>query len=123
MTILQIAKQEDFVQEGYWSVGLIEFIYITPLLHEKSAKRPPIHWYKESFRKPPVFRRDDHGQWCDLLLDFEPRLKQSGGTVKNITAKGYTSENNRLYPAGHSSGSYVFDLKNACFKELFYVIK
>ena len=81
---------------------------------------------REIFERRPAFADSldiDHPDWCELLLDFEPRLKESGATIKNITAKGYTSENNRLYPAGHSSGSYVFDLRNDCFRELFYVIK
>lgn len=107
-------EQRYFVRpmEGIWVTRF------SKLREFETSEKPPIHWYKESFRKPKIYQQKDHALWCEKLLNFEPRLKQSAGRVKNITANSYTSENGSFYPTGHSSGSYVFDLQNEVFKEL-----
>jgi hypothetical protein len=77
--------------------------------HERS-EFPPIHWYKESFRQPPL--HPAHTPWAQQLFNFEPRLQQPDQQIKNISAKGvlYPPQQTMGYPAGQSSCSYVFDL-------------
>ncbi|MGR5503529.1 hypothetical protein ACQKP3_22600 [Vibrio sp. DNB22_10_4] len=81
----------------------------------------PIHWYKEEFRKPPEYSRDEpeHKAWYDYLENFEPRLvNPTTNKLKNITSKGYDKDT--LYTKGDSSGSYVFDLRNPMFQRLYW---
>jgi len=93
-------------------------------LREHELKSPPpIHWYKEPFRKPPEYSVSDeqHNAWVNELINFEPRLlDHNSHSVKNITSKGYSNDKNQLYTSGHSSCSYVFDLSNSdVFTELY----
>jgi hypothetical protein len=93
-------------------------------LREHELKSPPpIHWYKESFRKPPTYLISDeqHSRWSNELISFEPRLiENSGQHIRNITSKGYTNNKEQLYTSGHSYCSYVFDLSNTdVFTELY----
>lgn len=83
---------------------------------------PPIHWYKEKFRQPPEYSKEEvtHNAWVQELLAFEPRLlNPSKSKVKNITSNGYYLNNGALYTRGHSSCSYVFNLAKQPFKELY----
>ena len=84
---------------------------------------PPIHWYKEPFRKPPEYSISEkqHCAWVNELIEFEPRLLDHGNQlVKNISSKGYSNDKKQRYTSGHSSCSYVFDLSNRdVFTELY----
>ena len=92
---------------------------------ETSASPPGIHWYREKFRMPPTYQADDMKDpqtkaWCDELLRFEPRLKE-GNSMKNVSSKGFMERQGTLYTAGHSSGSYVFDLSdNELFEPIYF---
>lgn len=81
---------------------------------------PPIHWYKEEFRQPKFLDNNDtHGR---ELAIFDSRLIQ-GDMIKGITSQGYTRDPKTgiIYPSGHSSCSYVFDLNNTnIFDRLIY---
>jgi len=84
---------------------------------------PPIHWYNSSFRQSRIFRREEEKEWCDELVSFDRRLSISGGRVKNLTATGFMKVGSETVPTGHSSGSYVFDLKDdSIFDEIFFKI-
>ena len=83
---------------------------------ETSANPPGIHWYREKFRLPPTYQIDKINDlqtkaWCDELREFEPRLEQDN-SMKNVSSKGFMERQGTLYTAGHSSGSYVFDLSD-----------
>ena len=91
---------------------------------EKSNNPPGIHWYKEKFRQPPSYDLSadldtETKKWCDEVVAFEPRLKE-GEHVKNITSKGFMTNEVRQYTAGQSSGSYVFDLSDETLFERVY---
>lgn len=88
-------------------------------LEEKSP--PPIHWYNEPFRHPPIYSSGQEEEWCRRLIQFDCRLEENGYT-KNITSRGYMkAESGEMFPAGHSSASYVFDLNNeSVFQRLVY---
>jgi hypothetical protein len=95
---------------------------------ELSNSPPEIHWYKEHFRKPPKFAPGDSDPdtalWCEQLSAFEPRLKSEDGSIYNITSKGFMRSGDGLYPAGHSSGSHVFDLSDVgVFTPLYHEMK
>lgn len=81
---------------------------------EESSRPPGIHWYNAHFRRPPQYSPGNRAtaDWCRSLLEFEPRLRVSGGDVKNISSRGFIEQNGRRYPSGHSSCSYVFDLSD-----------
>jgi hypothetical protein len=88
----------------------------------ETGDRPPaIHWYNASFRQPPLYKVGQESEWTRLLADFEPRLRQEDGIVKNITSNGYMISEGVSYPAGQSSGSYVFNLSDkSIFEEIYY---
>ena len=88
---------------------------------EKSKNPPSIHWYHDRFRHPPEYdprhiTKDSIKQWCNELIEFEPRLLKSNGKISNITSDSFFERDGVTYPTGHSSASYVFDLLN---KEIF----
>ena len=85
---------------------------------EKSNNPPSIHWYHDRFRHPKEYdpNQSHLKDWCDELINFEPRLLKSNGRVINITSDGFFEREGVTYPTGHSSASYVFDLMN---QELF----
>ena len=90
---------------------------------EKNRKDVSIHWYKESFRKPPFF--DPNDSWAQELLDFEPRLLIDE-KVKNITSQGFyiPTGQDSTFPTGQSSGSYVLDLSNkSLFENIYFWMK
>ncbi len=99
---------------GIWKVQFSD------LRKFEQLNKAPIHWYNEKFRHPPIYSSNDplHKQWVDALTIFEPRLSKDGD-VKSIASNGYTNVNGELYTAGHSSGSYVFDLNNPIFECLY----
>lgn len=101
---------------GIWKVKFSE------LRNFERSNHPPIHWYNEKFRQPPVYDvrniTDEEKKWVDELVKFEPRLSQNG-VVKGIASRGYTKSNSELYSSGDSSGSYVFDLNNSIFECLY----
>jgi hypothetical protein len=110
------------------SVRRMGGIWVTPFsrllgfIQDEPKSFPCIHWYRESFRHPPYY--DKENRWAKELLDFEPRLLEDN-LVKNITSKGFFIPNGqkRIYPAGQSSASYVLDLSNkALFDELYFSI-
>lgn len=102
--------------EGIWAVRF------SKLRRLEETNPPPIHWYKEPFRHPPTHFPATEKQWCEGLLHFDKRLCREDGGVKGISSRGYTNQKGKLYPAGHSSGSYVFDLRHNVFRELYYRI-
>jgi hypothetical protein len=88
---------------------------------ETGANPPGIHWYNAPFRVPPVYPIGQEVEWANLLANFDPRLRQNDGSVKNITSNGYHIQDGIRYPAGQSSGSYVFDLADkSTFEEVYY---
>lgn len=99
-------KYEVLPMRGIWVTSF------SKLRNFEERERPGIHWYREHFRKPTVHSETNDPDWFSQLKDFEPRLLQDNGVVKNITSKGYMNQGNVKYPSGHSSGSYVFDLQN-----------
>jgi len=102
---------------NYYNVSPLKGIWTTKfstLLDFERKNSPPIHWYKEQFRKPKIFNINSiEGQEA---LAFDRRLQISDYEVKGVTSNGFMNSNGVIYPAGHSSGSYVFDLSN---KDLF----
>lgn len=102
--------------EGIWAIRF------SKLRHFEETNPPPIHWYKEPFRHPPSHFADSDKQWRRELLAFDRRLQLDNGDVRGIASRGYTQQDGKLYPAGQSSGSYVFDLRNKVFRELYYRI-
>lgn len=91
--------------KGVWSIPF------SRLRAFELAHPPPIHWYSEPFRQPDL--TDGDSEWGAQLAAFDERLVQADGRVKNISSKGFLERNGRRYPSGHSSGSYVFNLKQA----------
>ena len=81
---------------------------------EKSNNPPGIHWYHDRFRHPKEYdpSYSKVKEWCNELINFEPRLLKSNGKVTNITSDSFFERENVTYPTGHSSASYVFDLLN-----------
>lgn len=115
-------------RENFYRVKPMRGVWVTRFSKiralEKSNNPPGIHWYKEKFRHPPSYdlRADldtETKKWCDEVLAFEPRLKE-GEHVKNITSKGFMTNEGRQYTAGQSSGSYVFDLSDETLFEKVY---
>lgn len=88
----------------------------------EKSNPPPIHWYKDSSRQSQIYRYEQEKEWCSELVLFDKRLMIEKGRVKNITSKGYMKlESGERVPTGHSSGSYVFDLKDdSVFDEVFF---
>ncbi len=92
---------------------------------ELSDFPPEIHWYKERYRKPPVYIKGHiNGEevlWVNELVNFEPRLQDKEGVTKGISSNGFMERNGETYPAGQSSGSYVFDLSDeSIFEKIYY---
>lgn len=88
---------------------------------ETGSTPPGIHWYHASFRKPPMYKDGVESEWTTQLSKFEHRLRQADGSIKNITSNGYITRNGIDYPAGQSSGSYVFNLADeALFERIYY---
>ena len=99
--------------KGVWSVPF------SRLRRFERETPPPIHWYKERFRQPPATDSAEH--WSQMLSDFDGRLVQGDGRVKNISSNGFIERDGRMLPAGHSSCSYVFNLKDSTlFDELIF---
>ena len=98
---------------GIWVTSFSKLRFL-----EKSNNPPGIHWYQDHFRHPKEYDPSlSHlKDWCNELINFEPRLLKSNGKVSNITADGFFEKDGVTYPTGHSSASYVFDLMN---KDLF----
>lgn len=107
----------------HYKVQPMEGIWVTKfskLRQLENKTPPPIHWYKESFRLPPSYKAGQEDEWCKELVQFESRLRQPDDSTKNITSKGYTVQQSSnaefpvgtRFPAGQSSGSYVFNLQD-----------
>lgn len=109
---------------GEKSVNRMAGIWVTKfskLRNFESKSPPPIHWYKEKLRQPTEYdiSRCGNDDYIQTLIDFDPRLK-SGKIVKNLTSNGMTEVSNGFFPAGNSSGSYVFNLNdNSIFSRLY----
>lgn len=82
---------------------------------------PPIHWYKEEYRKPAEFCSGlkNQNDYIDSLIDFDSRL-ESSNSIKNLTSGDKVEHDGVFFPTGQSSGSYVFDLSNQLIFESLY---
>jgi len=112
---------EMILQNKSYKVKPMRGIWVTEFSKlrkkELSDNKPGIHWYYDRYRRPPVYNTErienkELLNWCNELKNFESRLIQEDGRIKNITSDGYFEREGRTYPTGHSSASYVFDLND-----------
>lgn len=101
-------------------MGGIWVTKISKLLNHLKRNDVGIHWYKEKFRQPNFFEQDN--PWAKELIKFERRLLINE-RVKNISSNGFAriGIDNITYPSGHSSCSYVFNLKEQTLFENLYL--
>lgn len=123
-----VENDEKTYYPGEKSVKRMAGIWVTKfskLRNFEIENPPPIHWYKEKFREPTEYDTSTciQDDYIRTLVEFDPRLK-NGNIVKNLTSGDKVEHSGNIFPAGQSSGSYVFDLNNqSIFEKLYFKLK